>query len=110
MITPSVASEGVSQDTLMMSKSGVLYGSEAGFSVSSHLLGELFTRLVSRDGVDSELPLDSLDLMLSLRQLDTDSFPSGRSSSFTEPSVSHNIGVDDELLPDTVLAIESFFR
>ena len=70
----------------------------------------VLTRLVSRDGVDMELPLERRDLMLSLRQLDTESFPSGTSSSLTDPSVSHSIGVDEELLPDTVLAIESFFR
>ena len=72
-------------------------------------MGVTLTRLVSREGVDRELALDTRDLMLSLRPGDV-TLPSGPSSSFTEPSVSHSIGVDDEELPDTVLAMESFLR
>ena len=75
----------------------------------SHLVGVTLTRLVSRDGVDRELALDTRDLMLSLRPGDSRA-PSGTSSSFTDPSVSHSIGVEEEELPDTVLAMESFFR
>ena len=72
-------------------------------------MGVTLTRLVSREGVDRELALDTRDLMLSLRPGDV-TLPSGPSSSLTEPSVSHSIGVDDEELPDTVLAMESFLR
>ena len=79
------------------------------FSLLSHLVGELeLARLVSREGMEAELALDTRDLTLSLS--DVVIFMSVEiSSSRTDPSVSHNIGVEDDELPDTVLAIESFF-
>ena len=78
-------------------------------SALSHLVGVRFTRLVSREGVDRELALDTRDLMLSFSPLE-ESAPSGTSSSFTDPSVSHSMGVEEEELPETVLAMESFLR
>ena len=78
-------------------------------SLLSHFVGELeLARLVSREGMEAELALDTRDLTLSLR--DVVIFISVEmSSSRTEPSVSHSIGVDEDELPETVLAIESFF-
>ena len=80
-----------------------------GFSLLSHFVGVLeLARLVSREGIEAELVLDTRDLTLSFR--DVVIFISVEiSSSRTDPSVSHNIGVEDDELPDTVLAIESFF-
>lgn len=63
-------------------------------------------RLVSRDGVEqAELAEETRDLTLSFK--DADILRS--SSSFRDPSVSHSIGVLELELPETVLAIESFF-
>jgi hypothetical protein len=78
----------------------------------SCLLGVLLEILVSKDGVEHpELAEDTRDRRLSLRLVappPTMSTPS--SSSRSDPSVSHNIGVLEFELPDTVLAIESFLR
>ena len=68
----------------------------------------MLTRLVSREGIDAELALDTRDLTLSLSEAVI--FMSVEiSSSRTEPSVSQSIGVEDDELPETVLAMESFF-
>ena len=75
----------------------------------SLLAGVVLTILESSEGVERELPLDSRDRIESFRE--TESFPSGTSSSLRDPSTDvSNIGVEDELLPDTVLAMESFLR
>ena len=59
--------------------------------------------------MEAELALDTLDRTLSFS--DAVIFMSVEmSSSLTEPSVSQSMGVEEFELPDTVLAMESFFR
>ena len=59
--------------------------------------------------MEAELALDTLDRTLSFN--DAVIFMSVEmSSSLTEPSVSQSMGVEEFELPDTVLAMESFFR
>ena len=68
--------------------------------------------LVSNDGVEQlELAEDTRDRRLSFRLVaPPPTLKTASSSSRSEPSVSHSIGVLELELPDTVLAIESFFR